>query len=227
MDVALKLFILGVTVSFGPCLAHCSLVILPYIAGTAHGWKEGLKSILVFLLVRLAIYGLFGLLAGLIGRAVIIHLLQFEPQMIFIGSGFITFLGLYVIFKKEGLHNCQLTSNKHDGIVDLGQGLCQRAFRNRNDGGKGSALLGLFTGVVPCLPLLGVLTFIALYAQDFWQGAFYGLAFGGGKFISPLIPLSILAGAAPALFGRYNRVFHYFTKLCGFMLLFIGISLLV
>lgn len=240
MDAALKLFILGVTVSFGPCLAHCSLVILPYIAGTARGWKEGLKAILIFMLVRMTVYGIFGLLAGLIGRAIVGQLIQFEPQMVLVGGGFIAFLGLYIIFNKNELHRCRLTSSKRGATAtgDAGE-TCGSGHRKQNmlasssrhssisDGGKGSALLGLFTGVLPCLPLLGVLAFIALYAQDLWQGAFYGMAFGSGKLISPLIPLAMLAGAAPALLRRYNRVLRYFTRLCGVVLLFIGVSLII
>jgi sulfite exporter TauE/SafE len=99
--------------------------------------------------------------------------------------------------------------------------LAQRA------GIRGSALLGLFAGILPCLPLLGVLTFTALYARDLWEGAFYGLAFGAGKLFSPLIVLGMLAGSAPALLSRYGRAFSYFAKLCGVVLIVIGISLIV
>jgi sulfite exporter TauE/SafE len=92
---------------------------------------------------------------------------------------------------------------------------------------RGSALLGLFAGVLPCLPLLGVLTFTALYTRDLWEGALYGLAFGSGKLFSPLIMLGILAGSAPALLSRYGRAFSYFTKLCGVVFILIGGSLII
>lgn len=211
MEAALKLFILGVTVSFGPCIAHCSLLILPYIAATTQNWTGGLKAILVFSVARLAIYGVLGLLAGLLGHIIIAQLLQFEYPIMVGGGMFISCLGLYVIFSKKELRHCQLASSKH--IMTAGI--------------RGPALLGLFAGILPCLPLLGALTFTALHAQDLWQGAFYGLAFGTGKLFSPLIPLGVLAGAAPALLVRYNRTLRYFTKVCGFVLVLIGISLII
>ena len=212
MDEILKLFILGITVSFGPCIAHCSSVILPYIITTTRSWKGGLKAILTFSLARLTIYGALGLLAGMLGRAIIEQLLQFEVQIMIAGGVIIASLGLYIFLgKKKEFSPCQAAACKsvtHAGI-------------------RGSALLGLFAGVLPCLPLLGMLTFTALYAQGPWQGAFYGLAFGAGKFFSPLIILGILAGSAPAFLNRHSRAFSYFNRLCGIVLVVIGISLLI
>ncbi|MCL0095823.1 sulfite exporter TauE/SafE family protein [Dehalococcoidia bacterium] len=202
----LKLFILGITVSFGPCIAHCSLVILPYIATTTQNWKGGLRAILTFSIARLAIYGALGLLAGLAGRAIIEHLLQFELQIMVAGGVLIASLGLYIFLRKN-----ETSHRRCAHRADI----------------RGSALLGLFAGILPCLPLLGVLTFTALYAQDVWQGAFYGLAFGAGKLFSPLIVLGMLAGSVPALLTRYGRAFSYFTKLCGAVLILIGFSLIV
>lgn len=209
MEEVLKLFILGITVSFGPCIAHCSAVILPYIATTTRNWKGGLRAILAFSFARLAIYVALGLLAGLLGRVIIEQLLQFELQIMVAGGIIIISLGLYIFLRKNEESYCQAVACGH------------RA------GTGGSALLGLFAGILPCLPLLGVLTFTALYAQNLWQGAFYGLAFGAGKFFSPLIVLGMLAGSAPALLARYGRAFSYFNRLCGAVLIIIGISLIV
>jgi cytochrome c biogenesis protein CcdA len=211
MEEVLKLFILGITVSFGPCIAHCALVILPYIATTTQNWKGGLKAILTFSFARLSIYGALGLLAGLLGQAIIEQLLQFELQIMVGGGILIASLGLYIFLRKNETSPCQAAG-------------CESA---RRAGIRGPALLGVFAGVLPCLPLLGVLTFTALYAQDLWQGAFYGLAFGAGKLFSPLIVLGMLAGSAPALLNRYGRAFSYFTRLCGIVLILIGVSLII
>jgi len=211
MEEVLKLFTLGITVSFGPCIAHCSLVILPYIAATTQSWKGGLKAILAFSVARLAIYGALGLLAGLLGRTIIEQLLHFEPQIMVAGGILIASLGLYIFLRKNGASHCRVAACGSAHRADI----------------RGSALLGLFAGILPCLPLLGVLTFTALHAQDLWQGASYGLAFGAGKLFSPLILLGMLAGSAPALLTRYGRVFSYFTRFCGVILIFIGISLIV
>jgi cytochrome c biogenesis protein CcdA len=211
MDEVLKLFILGITVSFGPCIAHCSAVILPYIAATTRGWKGGLKAMLAFSVARLAIYGILGLLAGLAGRVIIEQLRQFELQIMIVGGILIASLGLYIFLRQNKAFLCQAAA-------------CRSANRA---GVRGSALLGLFAGILPCVPLLGVLTFTVLYARDLWEGAFYGLAFGAGKFFSPLIMLGVLAGSAPAFFAHHSKAFSYFTKLCGAVLIFMGISLLI
>lgn len=211
MDEVLKLFILGITVSFGPCIAHCSMVILPYIATNAQDWKGGLQAILIFSLARLAIYGVLGLLAGLVGRTIIERLLQFGPPIMITGGVLITSLGLYIFLRKNEAAHCRVTACKS---------IHQAGIRD-------SALLGIFAGVLPCLPLLGVLTFTALNAQDLWQGTSYGLAFGVGKLFSPLILLGILAGSAPALLARYGKAFGYFTRLCGVVLMVVGLSLIV
>ena len=211
MNTAIELFIIGITVSFGPCLAFCSPVILPYIAATRQGWKEGLVVILTFSFARLITYCLLGLLTGLFGRLLTEQLHQFG-YLIFLGGGlFISLLGLLIIFGRGYHHHlCQVLRSY---AVD--------------DKIKGPVMLGLIVGILPCLPLLGVLAYIALRTQNLWQGAFYGLAFGMGKFISPLIPLGILASTLPAGLIKNLRVYGFFSRLCGFILFFIGVNLIV
>lgn len=209
MSTAIELFIIGITVSFGSCLAFCSPMILPYIAATRRGWKEGLVAILTFSFTRLITYCLLGLLAGLFGRLLTERLHQFD-YLIFLGGGlFITLLGLLIILGKEPHHH-----------------LCQVLRRHAVDSSvNGPIMLGLFVGILPCLPLLGVLAYIALRTQNLWQGAFYGLAFGMGKFISPLIPLGVLASALPERLIKNHRIYGLFSRLCGVILFLIGIGL--
>lgn len=209
MEEALMLFVLGITVSFGPCVAHCSMVILPYIGATAKNWKDGLMAILMFSIARLAIYGTLGLLAGLLGRTIIDQLLQFEISIMIAGGVFIASLGVYIFWHKNKAFGCRSAPCASRASI------------------KGPAMLGLFAGILPCLPLLGVLTFTALYAQNPLHGAFYGLAFGAGKLFSPLIVLGMLVGSAPAFLTRYRRVFSYFPRLCGSVLIAIGLRMII
>lgn len=211
IQAAASLFFLGFSTAFGPCITHCSMLILPHIAATAKGWREGLRSILVFSLVRMAIYGVMGLFAGLLGRIFITQLLQFERWVMVGGGFFVACLGLAIVFRRKGAVDCR--SGAHRSIP--------------TNGAKGAALLGLSAGILPCLPLLGALTYIALYAQTPWQGAFYGLAFGMGKLISPLIPLGMMAAATPAILARSGRMLNCFAKLCGVVLFVIGARLMV
>lgn len=211
MSTAIELFIIGITVSFGPCLAFCSPLILPYIAATRRGWREGFVAILTFSLVRLITYSLLGFLAGLLGSLLTHRVYQFG-YLIFLGGGiFISLLGLLIIFGRDYHHH-----------------LCQVLRENVVDNSiKGPMLLGLTVSILPCLPLLGVLSYIALETQGLWQGAFYGLAFGMGKFISPLIPLGILASALPAGLIKNQRIHDLFSQICGFVLFLIGVNLVI
>lgn len=211
VNTAVELFIIGVAASFGPCLLFCSPVILPYIAATKRGWKEGLVAILAFSFARLVAYCLLGLLAGLFGGLLTRWLHQFD-YLIFLGGGiFILLLGLLIISGKEYHHH-----------------LCQVLRRYTVDSSiKGSIMLGLVVGILPCLPFLGVLAFIALKTQNLWQGAFYGLAFGIGKLISPLIPFGVLASVLPAGLIKNYRIYSFFSRLCGFILFLIGVNLIV
>lgn len=210
MDTAIELFIIGVTVSFGPCLASCSPPILLYIAATRQGWREGFMAILAFSFARLVTYGLLGFLAGLFGRLLTEQLHQFDYLFFLVGGMLISLLGLLIILGKEPRsHLCQVLRRQ---IVD--------------NSIKGPILLGLSLGLSPCLPLLGVLAYIALKTQNLWQGAFYGLAFGIGKLISPLIPLGVLASAFSKLI-KSQRIYSFFSRLCGFILFLIGVDLIV
>ena len=207
----MELFIIGITASFGPCLAFCSPVILPYIAATKQGWKEGLVAILIFSFARLITYALLGLMAGLLGNLLAEQLCRFN-HLVFLGGGIlVSFLGVLILFGKEPQHRlCQVLRRQ---VID--------------DSIKGPAMLGITVGILPCLPLLGVLTYIALQMQNLWQGAFYGLAFGIGKLISPLIPLGILASTVPIMVIKSHRVYSFFSRLCGFLLFLMGVNLVV
>ncbi len=212
MSNAIELFIIGITVSFGPCLAICSPVILPYIAATRRGWRQGLAAILIFSFSRLVSYSVLGLLAGLFGGLISIWLRQFDYVIFLIGGMFVSLLGILIIFGKTyQSHLCQKNSNHNF----TGKGI------------KGPIMLGLFAGILPCLPLLAVLSYIALRAADLWQGAFYGMAFGSGKIISPLIPLGVLASILPAKLIKKHKLFTFFSRICGVILLIIGINLII
>lgn len=207
---ALELFIVGITVSYGPCLVFCSPAILSYIAGTKRGWKEGFWASLVFCLTRLAGHIFLGFLAGLSGALAVQRFAQSKNIFFLSGGLFISFLGIII------------TSGKG---VNLG--ICRfLSERVVNKTALAPAALGLTSGILPCLPLLGVLAYIALRAQNPLQGTFYGLAFGLGTLFSPLIPLGMLTALIPQKLIKAQRTYKLFTRACGLILLIIGISLI-
>lgn len=211
MSVAIELFVIGITLSMSSCLFFCTPVILSYVAGTRRGWQEGLKAILIFSFTRLIVYFLLGLLAGWLGNLLTEKIFQFG-YVFFLGGGFlISLMGLFIIFRQQPTDPLCRVFKKEVGDNSV----------------KGPIILGLTMGTLPCLPLVGVLTYIALKTQNLWQGAFYGFAFGAGKFISPLIPLGVLAGMLPAGLNSNCKIYRFFRKLCGIILFFIGVNLVV
>jgi len=208
MNAYIELFLIGATVSIGPCLAFCSPVILPYIAATRRGWREGLKAMLAFSLARLAAYTALGLMAGLLGRWLIEAIAAFNRPIFALSGLFISALGAFIVA----------------GQAPQGH-LCR--MRQALDGElKGPALLGLAIGFTPCLPAAAVLAYIALKAGGPLRGALYGLSFGLGKALSLLLPLGVLSSALPGMLIKSQRVYACFRGLCGALLLLIGLRLM-
>lgn len=88
-------------------------------------------------------------------------------------------------------------------------------------------LLGIMIGLAPCLPLFGVLTYIAFNSQNFLHGAFLGLTFGMGALISPLILIGPLAGGTATLLLKKPLVYKIFGYLCGLILIYLGIGMVI
>lgn len=86
---------------------------------------------------------------------------------------------------------------------------------------------GLVIGMLPCLPLVSVLSYIGLISKSWYNGLFYSLAFGLGTIISPLLLISALSG----LISRINLNNEYFAKainiICGFIITILGMHLLL
>ena len=113
MSTTIELFIIGIIMSFGPCVAFCSPVILSYIAATRRGWKQGLGTVVLFYGGRLIVYCLLGFLAGISGRIIIGKLHQFDSLFFFIGGFFISLIGLLIIFGKQYNHYFCQVLQKH------------------------------------------------------------------------------------------------------------------
>jgi len=57
---ALKLLAAGIGMGWGPCLALSGPILLPYIAATKGGWREGLRTSAAFSLGRLLALAILG-----------------------------------------------------------------------------------------------------------------------------------------------------------------------
>ncbi len=206
-----ELFIIGLTLSFGPCLAYGCQIILPYIAATKRGWRQGLGAILIFSSSRLLAYAILGFLVGSLGRLFTDTFSRYNLIINLVGGLFISILGIFIIFGKDiPFRFCKILR---------GHTVESKA--------RGLVTLGLIVGFMPCLPLLGILSYIALLAKSSWQGTLFAISFGVGVFISPLIILALLASALPQVIFRNYRVFDLFRRICGLLLFLVGIRLII
>ncbi len=211
MKISLELFLLGFTTSFGPCLVFCGPIIFPYIACTKKGWKEGLFTIMLFSLSRLNFYTFFGLVVGMVGIFVVNILHQHIKLLFILGGIFISFLGVLIVFNQNPQHYlCQLISKKH--------------LTNKY---SDAILLGLVVSALPCLPVLGVFSYIALESKNLFQGAIWGFSFGMGKLLSPLILFGALSGEVSRKLLHSPRTYNIFKFFCGLLLFLIGAQLII
>lgn len=88
-------------------------------------------------------------------------------------------------------------------------------------------ILGVLLGFAPCLPLIGILTYIAVKSTNPWQGLIYAGCFGLGNIIIVLL----LGGFSASLLARYKpkigKAQDILAKASGFFLTIWGSMLLV
>jgi len=88
---------------------------------------------------------------------------------------------------------------------------------------KSLITLGVLVGIFPCVPLVGVLSYITMISTNFFQGLLMSAAFGLGTIISPLIFMGMLAGAIPRLkLLQDEKNLAIFQKICGVVLVVLG-----
>lgn len=212
MKIYIDLFIIGVLLSWGPCFSFCAPLTLPYIAATQRGWRQGLKLSLVFSLARIVPYVILSIISAILGQYLISNFYEGQAKTVIylVVGAFISLLGIIILIGKSPyLH------------------LCAPVKRSGPGGVKEMALLGLLVGFAPCLPLLGVLAYIAFHAQGFLQGVLLGLTFGAGTLVSPLILCGSLAGAISTFLQKRPLVYKIFSRACGVILVYFGIDMII
>ncbi|MBN2097613.1 MAG: sulfite exporter TauE/SafE family protein [Candidatus Omnitrophica bacterium] len=212
MKIYIDVFVAGVTLGWGPCLYFCAPILLPYIAGAQKDWLAGLKISLAFSLARILPYTILSIISATLGQYLIRRFYQgFEGLIIYFAvGGLITLLGIIILIGKSAqFHSClPFKKIAAKGVKEM-------------------FLLGLIVGLAPCIPLLGVLAYIAVYAEHFWQGALLGVLFGLGTLVSPLILLGPLAGETARLLFKKPLVYKIFSRICGLFLLYLGIGMVI
>ncbi len=197
---ALELFLLGLAVSYGPCLAFCAPAILAYIAGTSRSWRSGLSSGVIFSLTRFAVQVVLITAASWLGIILTETLHRRLDTLQLLAGVFVAVVGIIVLLGGSKFKFCPRTS------------------------GGGAAFLGFIEGATPCLPFLGVLVYTAFRARTTTEGLVFGLAFGSGALLSPILFLSPLLGGLAGKFSAGNG-HNILFKLSGLLLVGFGLFL--
>lgn len=92
---------------------------------------------------------------------------------------------------------------------------------------KSIIILGLVIGLLPCAPLLAILSYVGLVSKSWIESLLYSFSFGIGTFVSPLIFLVILTSLIPKFLikkkGIYIQIFNF---ICGLIIVYLGIQLI-
>ena len=211
--VAWSLFLTGLFLGIGPCLATCGPLLVSYTAATKENMLGGLKTYIVFSATRIVVYVVFGCLAGIFGELVLQKFLESNSlRIIFFLFGLFLFLvGLLLVIEKSDFGaRCSGFIHKYLGSKGL----------------KSVVIFGLIVSFSPCLPLKAVLGYIALISDTWLKGIVYMGSFGLGTVISPMIFLSMGAGWLADVLKSHERVYKILRVVCGIILAYLGITLL-
>ena len=209
-NILFSVFMLGLTFGSGPCLASCGPMLISYVAGAQ---KSGLKSLWVYFLFsvsRVLVYVVLAFLAFLFGNSVFEYLGEKLRYASLAGGMFIIFIGLLIASGRSPslkfLHACSVNMLERDT--------------------KSIIALGLFAGILPCGPLIAVLSYIVLVSKTWMASLFYSFSFGLGTFFSPLILLVIFSGFLPVLAQKSVLLQRVLSFVCGLVIIFLGLQLL-
>lgn len=209
--ILLSLFVSGLLFGSGPCMASCGPILVSYAAGTGKNVIKSLKVYILFSSARIFTYVVLGILVFLFGRLALEGLLgSYYKYILILGGAFIMSLGLLMLLGKR-LNFKPLQ-------------FLERNFLQRDK--KSILAMGLIIGLLPCAPLLAILSYIGLISKTWADSLFYALVFGVGTFISPLILLTLLSGVISRLLKdkKYCQVINFIS---GIVIVFLGMQLII
>jgi sulfite exporter TauE/SafE len=205
LTVWLELFLAGLTLGFGPCFLFCGPIISSYIFAKGLNYKKGLLFVIIFSLGRIIAYSILGLIA-----VAFVSTLGIQKNIFKQISGVIILLMLPIYDLAKGNKLCNFF---------------QRYFGKNTK--TNSFLLGVFIGLTPCAPLIGILTYIACKSDNVFYGFFNGFVFGSGTFFSPLIFLGLFSGFFSSYISKTGRFFLIFKIIANVVLIYFGLKLII
>ncbi|MFH1457903.1 MAG: sulfite exporter TauE/SafE family protein [Candidatus Omnitrophota bacterium] len=213
LNITFSLFLTGLLFGSGPCLATCGPILVSYVVGTCKDIPKGLKDYLLFSLARIFVYLVLVQAVFFLGSFTLQRILgRYAQYLLILGGIFIAWIGVLMMLGKRPEFK-----------------FWQRVHKNIAGRDKQNLIgMGLVVGILPCAPLLAVLSYIGLTSKTWAHSLLYGVSFGLGTFLSPLIALVILAGFIPRVLMSRKAVYErVFSLICGFIIFFFGLRLII
>jgi len=211
--IIFSFFLLGLSFGAGPCVASCGPLLLSYVAGTRKNIFRSIGVYIVFSFSRITVYLLLGLLVFFLGKLSLDRMLGvFSVYVFILGGSFIILVGILTIFNRT----LRLMPGR----------FLQKNIIERDK--KSIVMFGLVIGLLPCAPLLAVISYVGLISKHPLQALLYSLFFGIGTFISPLILLVIAAGFIPHFLpDKKQFIGRIFNFICGLLIIVLGLQLIM
>ncbi len=208
--IIFSLFFSGLLLGSGPCLATCGPVLIFYIAATKQNPGQGVWAWFLFSLARISVYLILSAGIFILGEFLVRQNLTHIAKYIYLFGGMIIVLiGIFTIIR--GWIKSSLSART--------EGLICRVCNMQ------PITLGLIMGILPCAPLLVVLSYIGLISSTWQWCIFYSLVFGLGTLVSPLILLTLGAGLVPRLLSNRPKTYLVFRFICGLIIVLFGAQL--
>ena len=209
--IIVGLFISGLLLGWGPCLATCGPVLISYIAATKQSPGQGVWAWFLFSLSRICVYLILSLAIFLLGEFVVKQNLINIAKFIYLAGGLIIILiGFFTIIRG---------SIKPFRNLENRGAVCRRSSMQ-------PITLGLIMGTLPCGPLIAVFSYIGLVSSTWQLCIFYSLIFGLSTLISPLILFVLVAGLIPRMLLSQPKIYYPFRLICGLIIVFFGAQLI-
>lgn len=200
------LLIVGAAASLSICTFSCLGYLAPVLLTEGAGFRAGVRESFLFMSGKILLYSTLGGMAAWSGS-------QIPPAVMTYGlpfsGGFLILLGLWLRFRSKTRPQCA-----HGGATGRPGGRSGGRFGGLLDGrvalrfavrplGRGGVLVlgGLLTSLVPCPAVLALLT-LAAAAPSVPLGFAYGLAYGTGLLVSPVL----LAGGGLSVMAHRIRL---------------------
>jgi cytochrome c-type biogenesis protein len=174
-------WLLGVSMGLTACTVTCLPFMGTWALGRASGQREAFLHTSVFLAGRVTTYTILALLAGALGAG-LAQALGGPSGNVLIGGASIV-AGLWLLRKPAG-DACAVPPAPTFQVIHV---------QRKKTDSLPPLFLGAALSLTPCTPLASLLA-LAAHAGSAAQGASYGLAFGLGAAMTPILVLVPLAG---------------------------------